>query len=77
MIPAFDSKDKRDQLVKEISSLSEYDCPNLVQFFGVFFDKGRIQICLQYMNKGSLDSLVKKQGALNEAQLQILARSVF
>lgn len=60
-------REKRAQLVSEISALYNSDCECLVKFFGAFYgDDSTITVALEYMNGGSLSQVVKKMGPLPE-----------
>lgn len=44
-------KDKRHQLMNELSSLNAgMQCEYLVQFFGAYYDEGRVKLVLEYMD---------------------------
>ena len=51
--------DKSQQLLREISLLSTLSCRALVQFEGAFFARSEVSIVLEFMDRGSLESLVK------------------
>jgi serine/threonine protein kinase len=52
-------KEKRHQLMNELSSLQEgLQCDYLVQFFGAYYDEGRVKLVLEYMDCGSLRSFM-------------------
>jgi serine/threonine protein kinase len=49
IINMFD-KSKREQLINEIKSLYDAQCPCLVTFYGAFYREGAITIALEYMD---------------------------
>lgn len=49
---------KRDQLIREIQSLYNCDCPAIIGFHGAFYREGAISIALEFMNGGSLANVV-------------------
>ncbi|GMI43246.1 hypothetical protein TrCOL_g2628 [Triparma columacea] len=51
--------DKSTQLLREVSLLGTLSCRSLVQFEGAFFARGEVSIVLEYMDRGSLESLIK------------------
>ena len=53
-------RDKRHQLINELSSLNAgLQCDNLVQFYGAYYDDGRVKLVLEYMDWGSLRSFME------------------
>lgn len=60
---------KRDQLIREIQSLYNCDCPAIIGFYGAFYREGAISIALEFMNGGSLANVIAQVGALPEAAL--------
>jgi mitogen-activated protein kinase kinase 1 len=65
-------RDRRLQLLEEIRALFNSDCPCLVKFYGAFFHKTRLCICLEFMDKGSLCD-VMKHGKVPEQVLAAMA----
>lgn len=58
---------KRNQLLKELETLSCHVSRFLVRFYGAFYDgKGAVHIALEYMDGGCLSSTVNKFGAIPE-----------
>ncbi|CAM9889145.1 unnamed protein product [Chrysoparadoxa australica] len=51
-------KVKRDQLLQEIKTLAEIDCPGIVEFYGAFLKDGNIHLILEFMDKGSLTDVI-------------------
>ncbi len=67
-------KAKRDQLTKELRELDEESCPHLVGFYNMFFAEGQMHLALEYMDRGSLESIVERHGPLHERVLAEVAR---
>jgi len=54
------SEGKRNMLKEEVSILLEIDCRSIVRFLGAFLDEShRISIILEYMDRGSVEDMVK------------------
>jgi mitogen-activated protein kinase kinase 1 len=49
-------KVNRAQVLKEVRSLYTSDCECVVDFYGAFFETGRIMMVLEFMDLGGLDS---------------------
>ncbi|CAM9232280.1 unnamed protein product [Heterosigma akashiwo] len=62
-------KSKRNQLIQEICTLYNADCPSLITFYGAFYREGSITIALEYMNGGSLANVLKQVGPVPESAL--------
>ena len=52
-------KHKRHQLVNDLRSLSNNECPFLVNFYGAMFDEGQVKVVLELMDMGSLKDIAK------------------
>lgn len=52
-------QDKRRQLTKEISTLTQCNSPHIINFIGAYFDEGHIYLAIEYMNSGSLNDLME------------------
>eukprot|EP00347_Sterkiella_histriomuscorum_P002098 403369481 len=57
-INAFD-KGKRHQLINDLRSLQKNSCPFLVEFCGALYEEGAVKVALEYMDMGSLKSIIK------------------
>ena len=53
-------KNMRTQLTDELNSLFAQDCDALVRFYGAFYKEGKISVALEYMDRGSLDGVLKR-----------------
>lgn len=50
----------RTQIIRELKVLDECNSPYIVGFYGAFNSDGEINICMEYMDGGSLDLVLKK-----------------
>lgn len=67
--------DKRKQLLKELETLTTHVSRFLVRFYGAFFDRtGAVRIALEYMDRGSLCSAIKKLGPVPEPVVNRIAK---
>ncbi|KAJ6672704.1 SERINE/THREONINE-PROTEIN KINASE C01C4.3-RELATED [Salix viminalis] len=67
----------RRQIYREIEILRRTDSPNIVKCHGVYEKpSGEIAITMEYMDLGTLDSLLQKHGTFNETKLSNVARQV-
>lgn len=69
-------KNKRDQLIREIVSLFDAQCPSIVTFYGAFYREGTITIALEYMDGGSLANVVAQMGSVPEHILAAMAYQI-
>lgn len=72
VINLFD-KSKREQLIREIVTLYDAACPNLITFYGAFYREGAITIALEYMDGGSLANVLSQVGPIPETVLANMA----
>ncbi|KAI1296661.1 Dual specificity mitogen-activated protein kinase kinase 1 [Halotydeus destructor] len=56
----------RNQIIRELRVLHECNSPHIVGFYGAFYSDGEINICMEYMDGGSLDLVLKKAGRIPE-----------
>lgn len=66
-------KGTRHQLLMELNALANSDCPNVVCFYGGWFEKGSTKLALEYMNRGSLQNVIDKYGCLSEDVIASIA----
>ena len=52
-------KDKRHQLYNDLRSLAEETSPHLIKFYGAFYDDGSVNLALEYMDCGSINTMIK------------------
>ena len=57
----------KKQIVMELKILHEYNLPySSVRLYGAYHSDGEINICMEYMNHGPLDLVLKKLGRIPE-----------
>nr|ALG64477.1 mitogen-activated protein kinase kinase 1 [Tegillarca granosa] len=66
----------RNQIIRELKVLHECNSPFIVGFYGAFYSDGEISICMEYMDGGSLDLILKKAGRIPEPILGKLTVAV-
>lgn len=59
----------KKQIVRELKVLHECNFTHIVGFYGAFYSDGEISICMEYMDGGSLDLILKKAGKIPESIL--------
>jgi len=72
VINLFD-RSKREQLIREIVTLYDAQCPSLITFYGAFYREGSITIALEYMDGGSLANVLAQVGPISEFALANMA----
>lgn len=75
IINLFD-KSKREQLIREVITLYDAQCPNLITFYGAFYREGAITIALEYMDGGSLANVLNQVGPIPEQVLANIAYQI-
>lgn len=66
----------KKQIITELRILDECNSPYIVGFYGAFHSGGEINICMEYMDGGSLDLVVKKAGKIGEKYLRKITYAV-
>ncbi|CAG0905098.1 unnamed protein product [Cyprideis torosa] len=56
----------RNQIIRELKVLHECNSPFIVGFYGAFYSDGEISICMEFMDGGSLDLVLRKAGRIPE-----------
>lgn len=56
----------RNQIIRELKVLHECNSPYIVGFYGAFYSDGEINICMEYMDGGSLDLVLMKKNRISE-----------
>ncbi|XP_059081088.1 dual specificity mitogen-activated protein kinase kinase 1-like isoform X1 [Tigriopus californicus] len=56
----------KKQIVTELKILHECNSPYIVGFYGAYHSDGEINICMEYMDGGSLDLVLKKKTRIPE-----------
>ena len=51
-------KGKRHQLYNELKTLKSIDNPYLLKCHGAFFEEGSVRLVLEYMDCGSLETII-------------------
>mmetsp|Transcript_3868 Transcript_3868/g.2591 ORF Transcript_3868/g.2591 Transcript_3868/m.2591 type:complete len:132 (+) Transcript_3868:323-718(+) len=51
-------KGKRHQMINDLRSLSNHDCPFLIKFYGALYEEGSVKVALELMDMGSLKSVL-------------------
>lgn len=66
----------RNQIIRELMVLHECNSPYIVGFYGAFYADGEISICMEYMDGGSLDLILRKTGRIPEPILGKISDAV-
>jgi len=66
----------KKQIITELRILDECNSPYIVGFYGAFHSDGEIHICMEYMDGGSLDLVIKKAGKIQEKYLRKITYAV-
>ncbi|XP_065188441.1 dual specificity mitogen-activated protein kinase kinase 1-like [Sycon ciliatum] len=56
----------RKQIVSELKVLTKCNSPYIVGYYGSFYAEGEINICMEHMDGGSLDLIMKRAGRIPE-----------
>ena len=52
------------QILRELQILHDCNSPFIVGYYGAFLDGSDISVCMEYMQAGSLDGILKRFGNL-------------
>merc|ERR1712038_1805225 len=66
----------KKQIITELRILDECNSPFIVGFYGAFHSDGEIYVCMEYMDGGSLDLVIKKAGKIAEKYLRKITYAV-
>lgn len=66
----------KKQIIRELKVLHECNFAHIVGFYGAFYSDGEISICMEYMDGGSLDLILKKAGKIPESILGTITLAV-
>ncbi|CAF0729521.1 unnamed protein product [Brachionus calyciflorus] len=66
----------RNQILRELTVLHECNSPYIVGFYGAYTCEGEIKICMEYMDGGSLDLVLRKVNRIPENILAKITESV-
>mmetsp|Transcript_35802 Transcript_35802/g.47267 ORF Transcript_35802/g.47267 Transcript_35802/m.47267 type:complete len:374 (+) Transcript_35802:60-1181(+) len=69
-------REKRQQLVQEINTLYQVECPSLIGFYGAYQKKGNIYVILENMDRGSLNDLVYDYEGMPEKVLAAITYQI-
>ncbi|XP_003746034.1 dual specificity mitogen-activated protein kinase kinase 1 [Galendromus occidentalis] len=56
----------RTQIIQELKVLHKCNSPHIVGFYGAFYSDGEISVCMEFMDGGSFDLVLKKAGRIPE-----------
>ena len=75
-------KDKREQILNDLRTFfSGCHCPNMVEFYGCYYEQGKINQVIEFMDLGSLRPIISlvNSGSLKipESVLACIAIQVF
>jgi len=54
----------RKQILRELQIMHDCNSPHIISFYGAFVSDPHICICMEFMDKGSLDGVYKKYGPI-------------
>lgn len=66
----------KKQIIRELKVLDECHFSHIVGFYGAFYSDGEISICMEYMDGGSLDLILKRAGRIPEPILGKITSAV-
>nr|CAD7395369.1 unnamed protein product [Timema poppensis] len=66
----------KKQIIRELKVLHDCNFAHIVGFYGAFYSDGEISICMEYMDGGSLDLILKKAGRIPESILGTITCAV-
>jgi mitogen-activated protein kinase kinase len=55
----------RKQILRELQIMHDCHSDHIISFYGAFVADPHIHICMEYMDKGSLDGIYKKHGPID------------
>ena len=64
--PEREIENNKKELIKEVNFLKELQHPNIVKYYGYEIDKDYLKIYLEYIDMGSISSMLKKHGSFPE-----------
>lgn len=66
----------RRNIMTELQTLEKCKSPYIVSCYGAFMEEGDISVCMELMDVGALDSILKRNGAVREDILAQITLSV-
>ncbi|GAA6021399.1 hypothetical protein JCM11491_006695 [Sporobolomyces phaffii] len=70
------SENTRKQILRELQIMHDCSSPYIVSFYGAYLQDPHICMCMEFMDKGSLDNIYKKVGPIPEPILGKIAFAV-
>ncbi|KAM0756374.1 Pkinase-domain-containing protein [Meredithblackwellia eburnea MCA 4105] len=70
------SESTRKQILRELQIMHDCASPYIVSFYGAYLQDPHICMCMEFMDKGSLDNIYKKVGPIPEPILGKIALAV-
>ncbi|GAA5901298.1 uncharacterized protein JCM6883_000169 [Sporobolomyces salmoneus] len=70
------SENTRKQILRELQIMHDCSSPFIVSFYGAYLQDPHICMCMEFMDKGSLDNIYKKVGPIPEPILGKIALAV-
>ncbi|GJN94299.1 hypothetical protein Rhopal_007373-T1 [Rhodotorula paludigena] len=70
------SESTRKQILRELQIMHDCSSPFIVSFYGAYLQDPHICMCMEFMDKGSLDNIYKKVGPIPEPILAKIALAV-
>ncbi|GAA5914002.1 hypothetical protein JCM5296_001537 [Sporobolomyces johnsonii] len=70
------SENTRKQILRELQIMHDCSSPYIVSFYGAYLQDPHICMCMEFMDKGSLDNIYKKVGPIPEPILGKIALAV-
>lgn len=67
---------EKTRIIRELKFLHECNFPHIVGFYGAFYSDSEISICMEWMDGGSLDLILKRAGRIPELILGKIAIAV-
>lgn len=70
------SENTRKQILRELQIMHDCSSPYIVSFYGAYLQDPHICMCMEFMDRGSLDNIYKKVGPIPEPILGKIALAV-
>ncbi|KAJ3303741.1 MAP kinase kinase (MEK) [Kappamyces sp. JEL0829] len=64
---------QRNQILRELRILRQCQAPNVITFYGAYLHDDFLNIMLEYMDVGSLETIVKLHGPIAEPYVSVIA----
>lgn len=66
VIPIDANPEMRKQILRELHFMQDCNFPHIVSYYGAFLNERDVVMCMEYMDKGSLDTVYKTHGPIAE-----------